>query len=87
MQSRSQFFRLLEREAAFAVEQFAKPLVAGTVRAADDLGRHFITRLAAGATALEPDIPANGAALGDDRDWVFRVHARLQSQAFPTRGG
>ena len=81
----SQFLGLLERQAAFAVEELAKTAVTGTVGAADDFRRDAVARFAASAAALEPVFPANGPALGNRRDWVFGVHLPLRQPVVPVR--
>jgi hypothetical protein len=48
----SKFFRGREGQAAFAVEEFFQPPVAGTALAPDDAGRDELAALAAGATAF-----------------------------------
>ena len=48
----SEFFRLLERQAAFAIEEFPQALVAGTAGPADDLRGNAVARLAPGAAAF-----------------------------------
>jgi hypothetical protein len=83
----SQFLRLPERQAALALEEPAQALVARTAGAPNDPRGHAVARLAPGAAALKPILPTDRAALRNDRDWVFRVHARRRQRVVSTQAG
>jgi hypothetical protein len=55
----SKFLGGRERQAAFAVEKFLQPPVAGTAPTPDDAGRDELAAFAAGATAFEPVFPTD----------------------------
>ena len=57
---RSKFLSGCEGQAAFAVEQFLQPAVAGTALAPDDAGRNELAALAPGTPAFEPVRPTDG---------------------------
>jgi len=55
----SKFLGWSKRQAAFAVEKFFQPPVAGTALAPDDAGRDELAAFAAGAAAFEPVFPTD----------------------------
>jgi hypothetical protein len=57
----SKFFGGRERQAAFAVEKFFQPSVAGTCFTPDDGGRDLITQFATIPPPLQPIFVADGA--------------------------
>ena len=70
--SLSYFLKFLgwrEGQAAFAVEQFLQPPVAGTRLASDDAGRNQLAALAAGAPAFQPVGPTDRAFNRDAGDF------------------
>jgi hypothetical protein len=68
-QRRSKFFGGRERQAAFAVEKFFQPLVAGTSLTPDDAGHDKLAAFATRATAFEPVNPTGRAFNRDAGDF------------------
>ena len=55
----SKFFRRREGQAAFAIEKFFQPPVAGTALAPDDFRRHPITHFATKPPPFQPVFPTD----------------------------
>lgn len=74
---KKKFLRFLQWQSALAVENLAKTFVVRAARKVNEFRErpYFLLRGAHGG--LEPAFGANGAALRNDRDWVFRFHDRF----------
>lgn len=63
------FFRRSKWQAAFVVEQFLQPPVAGTAFAPDDFRRDKVAHFATKPPAFEPVFPTDGAFNRDAGDF------------------